>query len=511
MFAALFRNIAISAVAYAAVSGVALLLAPILIAAFGLTGFGQIVIARLFIPNAALGIVDFGTSEIATQIVARARRDDDWEEASATLSVLAAATLAMGISAGLALALAAPYIPAWMSVVAAQRAGLTTVLMVTAMLMPLLFASLLFEGILKGLEDFKAQRGCEVLAALSYGTAAIACVRMDLGIDAVCYALLLSLVIRLAFAGTVALKRLGRERRRLRRWSTAHRTFVVGWARIMAVNKLLGALQTQAAPPIIGFLFGPAAIGAVDALSRLPRFVKAVLGLLNSTVLPLAVRLEAGADHVQVKRLGGMGLVVIGMIVFAPLSAAMALSEPIVRLWLGRELAPHWPWQALLFVVPIANTLSGFGGAILLARAQAAMAMNRIVLYQVALQLALGLALSPWLAEWGFVLSQVVAVLLTFFFQMRLIRREIGFGRDVVHQLVVGIVATGAVATAFALVASQICTVPVLLAALVACALIGWAAVALLVPAPAQRKALGQLAWRKLMAAIAVADRTLRP
>ncbi len=500
MFSSLFRNIAISAAAYAAVSGVSLILAPVLIAAFGLAGFGQIVIARLFIPNAALGIVDFGTSEIATQIIARARRDGDWEEASGMLGLLAVATLVIGVAAGGVLALAAPSIPGWMSVASPRQPGLIEVLLVTAGLMPLLFASLLFEGILKGLEDFKAQRGCEVLAALSYGIGAIACVHAKLGIDAVCYALLLSLVIRLAFAAVVALRRLGRERRRLRRWSPEHRAFVFGWARIMAVNKLLGAMQTQAAPPLIGFLFGPAAVGAVDALSRLPRFVKAVLGLLNSTVLPLAVRLEAGSDHAETRRLGGWGLLMIGCLVLPPLASSMALSQPIVELWLGRSLAPYWPWQAALFLIPIANTLSGFGGAILLARASAASAMNRIVLWQVVFQLVLGLLLSSWLSQWGFVAGQVVAVVVTFLFQMRLIRREIGFDARIFRQLGLAAAATVVSAGAFALVAPRVHGIVALLSALVACTLLGWGLIALLVPTVEQRKAIGQALRKQLTA-----------
>jgi hypothetical protein len=57
MFAGVARNVLISAAAFFAVSVVGLLLVPALISAYGLTGFGQITLARLFVPLAAPAIV----------------------------------------------------------------------------------------------------------------------------------------------------------------------------------------------------------------------------------------------------------------------------------------------------------------------------------------------------------------------------------------------------------------------------------------------------------------------
>jgi hypothetical protein len=98
------------------------------------------------------------------------------------------------------------------------------------------------------------------------------------------------------------------------------------------------------------------------------------------------------------------------------------------------------------------------------------------------------------------VAAQVVAVVVTFFFQMRLIRREIDFDGDVVRQLVAGAAAAGIVAATFSLLASRIDSIWALLAALAGCALTGWAAIALLVPTAIQRKAIGQLVEKKLPA-----------
>lgn len=46
----------------------------------------------------------------------------------------------------------------------------------------------------------------------------------------------------------------------------------------MFATKILDTLQTQAASPLIGLLIGPAAVGALDAVVRLPHFAKLLLG-----------------------------------------------------------------------------------------------------------------------------------------------------------------------------------------------------------------------------------------
>ena len=500
MFRGLLRNVAISALAYSAVSGVALLLAPLLIATYGLAGFGQIVIARLFVPNAALGILDFGTGEIATQVVARARREENWANCLNVLHLLGVVAIGTGLVSGLAVAALSPFLPQWMSVAPSRQAGLTWVLLITAFVLPLLFLSLVLEGILKGFESFKALRTCEVMAAIGYGSLAVACVATGRGVDAVCYALLLSLLARFGLAAWLALRLLPKGARPSSRWSWSKETrgFVFGWTRTMAYNKTLGALQTQAAPPLIGFMFGPAAVGAVDALSRLPRFAKSVLSLLNSTVLPVAARLEGSSEHNDMTRLGRVGMLLIAIASVPPLAAAMFFSEPLTRLWLGRELASHWIWQSILFLVPLTNTLVGYGGAILLVRRHATSAMNRIVTAQVMIQLAGGLAFTFWLGAWGFILGQAIAVTLTFFFQMGLIGRELYFDRATYWSLAKLTLVAALLAPAALYIAPHITNWFTLLTALagwtISCALLG----ALVILRPAQSTLIARKVLSKL-------------
>jgi O-antigen/teichoic acid export membrane protein len=488
MFGPLLRNIAISAVAYSIVSAVSLLLAPLLIATYGLAGFGQIVIARLFVPNASLALFDFGMSEVATQIIAKGRQSEDWGWSLRTLGLLIVCTCVAGVLVAVLVAALSPFIPHWMGIAPELSGGLSRVILVTALLLPLLFLSLVADGIVKGFEDFKTLRACEVLSATFYGLSAVGLVAIHADVDAICYALLASLILRL-ISVTIAAARLlkvhGAPRPGFNRESW---DFIRGWAKILSYNKMLGSLQNQIASPLIGILFGPAAVGAVDALSRLPRFAKSVLGLLNSAVLPLAARLEFAASTDDLRRLGQTGLLIVALASIPPLVAGMAFSEPLTRLWLGATLTPYWPWQAILFVVPATNTLVSFGGTVLLTRKRAASAMNGLVTLQVLTQIVLSLALIPWLHEWSFVLGQAIAVLFSFALQMRLIVRELDLSSSLYVALAKLTVISLLVGAAGLPVAHQIGNVVSLVAACAAWSLLIWAICAFAVVRADQRR-----------------------
>lgn len=435
MFGALYRSVAISALAYAMVSAVSLILTPLLIAHYGLAGFGEVVIARLFVPNAMFGLLDIGASEITTQTISRARQDDNWTHAWGVVSLLTLGNLIIGTVAGSILFLAADHIPVWMGVTAQNAPGLAMVLRVTGLCLPFLFTSLILEGLAKGFQQFGVQRGSEVLAGASYGLLAVGCIALKLDVNAVCYALLISLFLKLGLLIVVAIRRTGDARIRVGRWDANDFAFVRKWAGIMSASKILGAFQTQAAPPLIGLMFGPAAVGAVDALSRLPRFVKSTLSLLNSTVLPFAASMEFGNRREDLEHLGRNGMSILALITLPPIAAAIAFSEPLTRLWLGPSLADHWYWGAILFLFPATNTLTSFGSQILMVRSHVAAAINRIILAQIVIQLGLALALASTLAQWSFIFGQVVAIGLTSMIQMRVIGRELCFDRTLYSPL----------------------------------------------------------------------------
>src|ERR1044072_6376714 len=103
----------------------------------------------------------------------------------------------------------------------------------------------------------------------------------------------------------------------------------------MLANRLLGAFQTQIASPLIGLLLGPAAVGAFDAVLRLPRFAKSLLSLLSTTVLPVSAGLKARADKGGLRRLGNYGILAALVISAPPTLFAMVYSRALLEYWIG--------------------------------------------------------------------------------------------------------------------------------------------------------------------------------
>jgi hypothetical protein len=147
--------------------------------------------------------------------------------------------------------------------------------------------------------------------------------------------------------------------------------------------------------------------------------------LLSSTVLPLASKLDSAADATGLRRLGHAGVLLIGLISLPPLAATMAFSEPLLLLWVGPELSRFHVWQATMFMVPALSVLLSFGGTALLVRPAVVAAMNRLTLLQIALQFVLAWTAAGALQERAFILGQVVAVVVTFVPQLRLICGEL--------------------------------------------------------------------------------------
>lgn len=425
MLFSLFKNVGITAVAFFAISVVGLLLVPITIGAYGLAGFGLIVMAKIFLPTATLAMFDFGVGEYATQAVAAARANSGHERCGGRLAMATSAALVSGAIAGAALFFASPHLSQWLSVPSGDQAAFSTVIQMTAFALPVLFVSLVFEGVIKGFENFAAQRICEVIVSLAYAAMVLGVISRGWRFDAVCYALLVSLLLRTIIAFGFAWWSLRDWSMQFFSWEGADFKDFIVRARLMFSNKVLGVAQNQAGPVLIAVLLGVTAVGVFDVLTRLPRFAKSVLGLLSSTVLPVAARLESVADLKNMRRLAQTGMLIVGLLALPPLASAMVFSKPILEIWLGGALTHYWHWQAAMFLIPALTSLVGFGATALIVRPQATSAMNRLVLIQIVLQFGLSLALADVLQERAFILGQVVAVVITFIWQMRLTAVEL--------------------------------------------------------------------------------------
>ena len=163
--------------------------------------------------------------------------------------------------------------------------------------------------------------------------------------------------------------------------------------------------------------------------------IKAADAKVRETVEQILAEIDARKDAERVEALASWGMLLSAVVALPPLAGAALFSEPLLYLWTGPTFAAFWPWQALMFVVPMSTALSGFGAAALIVRPHALFKVNTIGALQLAGQLALALALLGRLQERAFLLAQPLGVLVALVFTLRLLRREHRLAADLLWGL----------------------------------------------------------------------------
>lgn len=446
MFRSLLGNALVSAAAFAIVGLVGLLLVPVLVAAYGVAGLGLIMLARLFLPGVGIGIFEFGVSEIATQTLAVGRVDSDWARVNRRISMLATMTLGTALVVALPVAVYAPQLANVFGVPTGQMADFVEVLRCTAVLLPTLFLSMMLEGCLKGFDGFRALRLAEVCSAIAYAVAAAALATSGAGFKWIVYSHLGSLVLR-AVMMTVSFKRIAPSGLHLtRHLHRADTSYLRERATLFFTSRFLGTVLHQSPTVLIGLLVGPAGVGLYDTLARLPRFAKSVLGVLNTTLLPYATRLDAAGDGARMKLLLNFGLTLLPAIVFPPLAAVAAVSPGLLSVWIGPQFAEYGPWLALFWALPALNTVVSFQNYVLMSRSSYMQASNRLTGVQILVQIVVSLALLNALSQFSFVAGYVGATVALFVWQLSLMRKEVHLpGQNVWRLAAYGVSLAGAV------------------------------------------------------------------
>jgi O-antigen/teichoic acid export membrane protein len=456
MFRSLLGNALVSAVAFAIVGIVGLLLVPVLVGAYGVAGLGLIMVARLFLPGVGIGVFDFGISEIATQTLAVSRVDQNWSRAHRRLGQLARMTLAIAVLVAIPLAVWAPELASAFAVPSAEKTDFVEVLRCTSALLPTLFLSLMIEGGLKGFEGFRALRLAEVTSTIAYAATATVVAWSGAGYKWIIYAHLGSLVLRAALLTAFLSTASPFPVRLLLRPEPEDRTFLYQRATVFFTSRFFGTVLHQSPTVLIGVLIGPFGVGLYDALARLPRFAKSVLGVLNTTLLPYATRLDAAGDDGRMKLLLVFGLTLLPALVFPPVAAVASVSGGLLSLWIGPAFGAHGPWLALFWVLPALNAIVSFQNYVLMSRTSYLQASNRLTLVQIVVQVVISLALLDTLSQHAFIAGYVGSSVLLFAWQLSLIHKEVELPRQNVGRLITYGVALAGFVAVFYLVARDV-------------------------------------------------------
>lgn len=430
MIKRLVQNTVISALSFGVAALLGLAVIPLIIQTWGVAEFGLIVISRLLLPSGMMAVLDLGLSEVATQIVARAREHRNWVQASRQIAFLGAISIALTLILSAAIWLATPLLVIMMKVDAAHLEAFTRIMHYTAFANLIFVPALVWEGIVKGFERYNLLRVAEVTSTAAYVALTFAASRAGAGFEVVAYIYLAALVARAVVIGLAAFVALRHKQVQLLPWTREIRQDILHRCVLLLQGKLMGGVSGPLQPFLIGLLFGPKAVGTYDALVRLPRISKIVVSLLTSALLPVASRLDERGNATSFQRLGDLGLIMMPMFVVPPLAASAILSPEIMNLWIGPLLAPYAFWMGLSFLVPICAQYVTIGSLIFLTRPEVQARLNRLMAVQLLIWAAVAAATLHLFAERALILGQVIGAIAILPWQLRELRNALGLDRS---------------------------------------------------------------------------------
>jgi O-antigen/teichoic acid export membrane protein len=411
--AGIVRNTLVNLTAQGVNAAVALLLAPVLVLAYGIDKYGLIILARNLLPGGFVTLFDLGLPEAVIRYTSSSMAAGQRDKAQNV--VVSAMMIAGAVALLLALALVAAaelLIDHVFRVPAESAAGFRIALWTSAALLVLQFPGFLLKSTLEGLERFDVVRSAEIASAVVYagGAAALALYGIDYHWVIVLYAV--TSTTRLAYFAFYVLGRMPAGLHLTRgRWSWPDIGPAFAHAFGFFQGKILTVAFTYAPSLVISALAGPAAAGVYDLLMRIPRMVKVLSGMLGSALLPFASRSEVRGQTAQIERVLYSGTMLALMLVVPIASALAVLAPDVLGAWLGPQFRPLAPWLALAMAWPAVIAWNGIGNSMVIANPVAVRRLNVISLIQVSVFYAVSLAWPASDLALGFVAGTVTCAL----------------------------------------------------------------------------------------------------
>jgi O-antigen/teichoic acid export membrane protein len=425
MIKRLIQNTIISVAAFGAAALLGLIVIPVIIRTWGVTEFGLIVITRLLLPSGMMAVLDLGLSEVATQAVARAREHRDWDLVGRQLSFLTVLSGLLALALSAAIWLATPYLAVVMKVDASHVEKFSEILRYTALANLILVPALVWEGIVKGFERYNLLRVAELGSTIAYVALTVWASHAAAAFDVVAYIYLASLVLRALVVLAAATTALVKKSTKFSVWTVTIRRDLLHRCLLLLQGRLIGGITGPIQPFVVGLLFGPKAVGTYDALVRLSRVFKVVVGLLTSALLPVASRLDERGRSKSFQRLGEVGLIMLPMFSVPPLVAAAILSSSIMQVWIGPLLTPYAFWMGISFLIPICTQYLVIGNVIFLTRTEIQARLNLLMGVQLLVWAVVSAATLDPFAERALILGQVVGALSVLPWQLATLRRAL--------------------------------------------------------------------------------------
>lgn len=391
-------------------------LIPVIISRFGIDHFGMLAMVRYMLPTGILGILDLGIPETIIRHVAFSRGKSSGKLEKSIISFGMVSLAAIGIIVSLLF-----YIITSVSNLITSRylADVLPVLSLTIMFMYIGFA---IESVIKGMELFSIIRLCEIARSALYFIIVIMVIYMDIDFIYVIYALLYTYWIQYLLYLFIYM-RYGNGFNLHRIYFSEEIKSYIAYARTILVGKIISNLMTNLPAFIIAPMGGLKAVGIYEALVRLPKYTKTVLSIINASVMPVSARLRGEGDKLSERSLLINGTVLTSFVFLPVLICVIAMSDLILKIWLGEELEPYGIWLGLMFLLPFMTNYLTVGKSMLVVHRSELKKINNIGFLQLIVFSVVGIIFVNRIPEAAFILGIVCAQAIALPIQIKIISK----------------------------------------------------------------------------------------
>ncbi|MCK5126024.1 MAG: oligosaccharide flippase family protein [candidate division Zixibacteria bacterium] len=349
----LFNNSLFTSIDYFILIVLNLLATPILIAHFGIEGYGAFVFLSIFSIYGALSFFDLGMEGSLMNFVARFEVDGDKRKLQDTLSASLAYYSLLGLILGIALYIFGDFITIRLvdSGSALNYNHVKTSLSIISINVFLQFLTVPFAAILQGLRRFIITKSINsIMNIMRYLLIIIIAVYYH-RIDYAFLIITILTVLRLIILLSIFVVRLPQFRRMRVRFNFSLLRTLFNYSSILFINRIIGLISNQIDKVLIWLYLVVTNMAIYDVVSRPANLLRLVLSILNSAVVPEVARLHHLNDLAAIRKMY-INLIRYAYLIILPVLALLGVYiNDFLRLWVGNEFVPHSHLAIILLAV----------------------------------------------------------------------------------------------------------------------------------------------------------------
>ncbi len=349
----LFNNTLATLADYFVLAVLNLLATPILIANFGVDGYGAFIFLSIFSIYGALSFFDLGMEGSLMNYVPRMLDHDDRRKLQDTLSISLVYYAVLGFLLAIALYFSAGFVASRLlddNGALARETVLRSITIISGMIF-VQFLTVPFTAILQGMRRFVCTKGISiVMNALRYVLVVVAAIKFH-RID-IAFLIIFGLTfIRLGVLLFIFLFRLPQFHRMRVRFDPSLLRLLFNYSSLLFISRIIGLIYNQIDKVLIWFYLAVASMTVYDVIARPAILLRLVLGIINSAVIPEVAGLHEKNDVAGIRTLY-LRLVRFAYLVLMPVLAVLFVYiGDLLRLWVGRSFVPHAPLAMILLAV----------------------------------------------------------------------------------------------------------------------------------------------------------------